>query len=144
MIIVNNFPISKENIEAYCNMAIAVRDNLNALQLCSEKYNEFKSELSSYNGNLDDLLHQITLDSTTDSQKVKLINKLSEVKAEQTAVKDFIEVFLPIKEWLSKNYYILDELKSAINKTIKNKDRQVKRRYVYRTNIVKETLNKED
>lgn len=133
-----------ENIEAYCNMAIAVRDNLNALQLCSEKYNEFKSELSSYNGNLDDLLHQITLDSTTDSQKVKLINKLSEVKAEQTAVKDFIEVFLPIKEWLSKNYYILDELKSAINKTIKNKDRQVKRRYVYRTNIVKETLNKED
>lgn len=125
-------------------MAIAVRDNLNALQLCSEKYNEFKSELSSYNGNLDDLLHQITLDSTTDSQKVKLINKLSEVKAEQTAVKDFIEVFLPIKEWLSKNYYILDELKSAINKTIKNKDRQVKRRYVYRTNIVKETLNKED
>lgn len=144
MIIVNDFPISKENIEAYCNMAIAVRDNLNALQLCSEKYNEFKSELSSYNGNLDDLLHQITLDSTTDSQKVKLINKLSEVKAEQTAVKDFIEVFLPIKEWLSKNYYILDELKSAINKTIKNKDRQVKRRYVYRTNIVKETLNKED
>jgi hypothetical protein len=144
MIIVNDFPISKENIEAYCNMAIVVRDNLNALQLCSEKYNEFKSELSSYNGNLDDLLHQITLDSTTDSQKVKLINKLSEVKAEQTAVKDFIEVFLPIKEWLSKNYYILDELKSAINKTIKNKDRQVKRRYVYRTNIVKETLNKED
>lgn len=144
MIIVNDFPISKENIEAYCNMAIAVRDNLNALQLCSEKYNEFKSELASYNGNLDDLLHQITLDSTTDSQKVKLINKLSEVKAEQTAVKDFIEVFLPIKEWLSKNYYILDELKSAINKTIKNKDRQVKRRYVYRTNIVKETLNKED
>lgn len=125
-------------------MAIAVRDNLNALQLCSEKYNEFKSELASYNGNLDDLLHQITLDSTTDSQKVKLINKLSEVKAEQTAVKDFIEVFLPIKEWLSKNYYILDELKSAINKTIKNKDRQVKRRYVYRINIVKETLNKED
>lgn len=125
-------------------MAIAVRDNLNALQLCSEKYNEFKSELSSYNGNLDDLLHQITLDSTTDSQKVKLINKLSEVKAEQTAVKDFIEVFLPIKEWLSKNYYILDGLKLAINKTIKNKDRQVKRRYVYRTNIVKETLNKED
>lgn len=144
MIIVNDFPISKENIETYCNMAIAVRDNLNALQLCSEKYNEFKSELSSYNGNLDDLLHQITLDSTTDSQKVKLINKLSEVKAEQTAVKDFIEVFLPIKEWLSKNYYILDELKSAINKTIKNKDRQVKRRYVYRTNIVKETLNKDD
>jgi hypothetical protein len=144
MIIVNDFPISKENIEAYCNMAIAVRDNLNALQLCSEKYNEFKSELSSYNGNLDDLLHQITLDSTTDSQKVKLINKLSEVKAEQTAVKDFIEVFLPIKEWLSKNYYILDGLKLAINKTIKNKDRQVKRRYVYRTNIVKETLNKED
>lgn len=143
MIIVNDFPISKENIEAYCNMAIVVRDNLNALQLCSEKYNEFKSELSSYNGNLDDLLHQITLDSTTDSQKVKLINKLSEVKAEQTAVKDFIEVFLPIKEWLSKNYYILDELKSTINKTIKNKDRQVKRRYVYRTNIVKETLNKE-
>jgi hypothetical protein len=144
MIIVNDFPISKEIIEAYCNMAIAVRDNLNALQLCSEKYNEFKSELASYNGNLDDLLHQITLDSTTDSQKVKLINKLSEVKAEQTAVKDFIEVFLPIKEWLSKNYYILDELKSAINKTIKNKDRQVKRRYVYRINIVKETLNKED
>lgn len=144
MIIVNDFPISKENIEVYCNMAIAVRDNLNALQLCSEKYNEFKSELSSYNGNLDDLLHQITLDSTTDSQKVKLINKLSEVKAEQTAVKDFIEVFLPIKEWVSKNYYILDELKSAIDKTIKNKDRQVKRRYVYRTNIVKETLNKED
>lgn len=144
MIIVNDFPISKENIEAYCNMAIAVRDNLNALQLCSEKYNEFKSELSSYNGNLDDLLHQITLDSTTDSQKVKLINKLSEVKAEQTAVKDFIEVFLPIKEWLSKNYYILDGLKLAIDKTIKNKDRQVKRRYVYRTDIVKETLNKED
>lgn len=144
MIIVNDFPISKEHIEAYCNMAITVRDNLNALQLCSEKYNEFKSELSSYNGNLDDLLHQITLDSTTDSQKVKLINKLSEVKAEQTAVKDFIEVFLPIKEWVSKNYYILDELKSAIDKTIKNKDRQVKRRYVYRTNIVKETLNKED
>lgn len=139
MIIVNDFPISKEIIEAYCNMAIAVRDNLNALQLCSEKYNEFKSELASYNGNLDDLLHQITLDSTTDSQKVKLINKLSEVKAEQTAVKDFIEVFLPIKEWLSKNYYILDELKSAINKTIKNKDRQVKRRYVYRINIVKES-----
>lgn len=70
-------------------MAIAVRDNLNALQLCSEKYNEFKSELSSYNGNLDDLLHQITLDSTTDSQKVKLINKLSEAKAEQTAVSKF-------------------------------------------------------
>lgn len=144
MIIVYDFPISKENIEAYCNMTIAVRDNLNALQLCLEKYNEFKSELSSYNEILDDLLYQITLDSTTDSQKVKLINKLSEVKAEQTAVKDFIEVFLPIKEWLSKNYYILDELKSAINKTIKNKDRQVKRRYVYRTNIVKETLNKED
>lgn len=70
-------------------MAIAVRDNLNALQLCSEKYNEFKSELSSYNGNFDDLLHQITLDSTTDSQKVKLINKLSEVKAEQTAASKF-------------------------------------------------------
>lgn len=113
------------------------------MQLCLEKYNEFKSELSSYNEILDDLLYQITLDSTTDSQKVKLINKLSEVKAEQTAVKDFIEVFLPIKEWLSKNYYILDGLKLAINKTIKNKDRQVKRRYVYRTNIVKETLNKE-
>lgn len=144
MIIVNDFPISKENIEAYCNMTIAVRDNLNALQLCLEKYNEFKSELSSYNEILDDLLYQITLDSTTDSQKVKLINKLSEVKAEQTAVKDFIEVFLPIKEWLSKNYYMLDRLKLAINKTIKNKDRQVKRRYVYRTNIVKETLNKED
>lgn len=144
MIIVNDFPISKENIEAYCNMTIAVRDNLNALQLCLEKYNEFKSELSSYNEILDDLLYQITLDSTTDSQKVKLINKLSEVKAEQTAVKDFIEVFLPIKEWLSKNYYMLDGLKLAINKTIKNKDRQVKRRYVYRTNIVKETLNKED
>lgn len=144
MIIVNDFPISKENIEAYCNMAIAVRDNLNTLQLCSEKYNEFKSELSSYNGILDDLLHQITLDSTTDSQKVKLTNKLSEVKAEQTAVKDFIAVFLPIEEWVSKNYYILNELELAIDKTIKNKDRQVKRRYVYRTNIVKETLNKED
>lgn len=144
MIIVNDFPISKENIEAYCNMAIAVRDNLNALQLCSEKYNEFKSELSSYNEILDDLLHQITLDSTTDSQKVKLINKLSEVKAEQTAVKDFIAVFHPIQEWVSKKYYILNELKLAIDKTIKNKDRQVKRRYVYRTDIVKETLNKED
>lgn len=144
MIIVNDFPISKENIEAYCNMAIAVRDNLNALQLCSEKYNEFKLELSSYNEILDDLLHQITLDSTTDSRKVKLINKLSEVKAEQTAVKDFIAVFHPIQEWVSKKYYILNELKLAIDKTIKNKDRQVKRRYVYRTDIVKETLNKED
>lgn len=143
MIIVNDFPISKENIEAYCNMAVAIRDNLNELQFCSEKYNELRPELSSYNGKFDDLLYQIALDGITDSQKIKLINKLSEVKAEQAAVKDFIEVFIPIKEWLSKNHYVLDELKLAIDKTIKNKDRQIKRRYVYRTNIVKETLNKE-
>lgn len=33
MAIANDFPISKENIEKYCDTIIALRDNLEALQL---------------------------------------------------------------------------------------------------------------
>ena len=45
MAIANDFPISKVNIEKYCDATIALRDNLEALQLYSERYRELKSQL---------------------------------------------------------------------------------------------------
>lgn len=139
----NNFPISKENIGKYCDTIIALRHHLDILQLCSERYREFKSQFNSYYGQIDDLLHQISLESTTDSQKTILIDKLCEVKAEQAIIKDFMEVFTPIKEWYSIHHCELDSFKSVVDKIIKIREKQSKRHYVQRTNVVKETLGKE-
>lgn len=139
----NDFPISKENIEKYCDATIALRDNLEALQLYSERYREFKSQFNSYYGQIDDLLHQISLENTTDSQKAILIDKLCEVKAEQAIIKDFIEVFTPIKEWYSIHHCELDSFKTVVDKIIKIREKQSKRHYVQRTNVVKETLGRE-
>lgn len=138
----NDFPISKENIEKYCDAIIALRDNLEALQLYSERYREFKSQFNSYYGQFDDLLHQISLESTTDNQKAVLIDKLCELKAEQAIIKDFMEVFTPIKEWYSIHHCELDSLKLAVNKIIKIREKQSKRHYVQRTNVVKEVLDR--
>ena len=143
MAIASDFPISKENIEKYCDATIALRDNLEALQLYSEKYREFKSQFNSYYGQIDDLLHQISLENTTDSQKAILIDKLCEVKAEQAIIKDFMEVFTPIKEWYSIHHCELDSFKSVVDKIIKIREKQSKRHYVQRTNVIKETLGRE-
>lgn len=94
-------------------------------------------------GQIDDLLHQISLENTTDGQKAILIDKLCEVKAEQAIIKDFMEVFTPIKEWYSIHHCELDSFKSVVDKIIKIREKQSKRHYVQRTNVVKETLGKE-
>lgn len=142
MAIANDFPISKKNIEEYCDTTIALKNNLETLQLCSERYHELKSKFNSYYGQFDDLLHQISLESTTDNQKAVLIDKLCELKAEQAIIKDFMEVFTPIKEWYSIHHCELDSLKSAVNKIIKIREKQSKRHYVQRTNVVKEALGR--
>lgn len=142
MAIANDFPISKKNIEECCDATIALKNNLETLQLCSERYQELKSKFNSYYGQFDDLLHQISLESTTDNQKAVLIDKLCELKAEQAIIKDFMEVFTPIKEWYSIHHCELDSLKSAVNKIIKIREKQSKRHYVQRTNVVKEALDK--
>lgn len=139
----NNFPISKENIGKYCDTILALRHHVEALQLYSERYREFKSQFNSYYGQIDDLLHQISLANTTDSQKAILIDKLCEVKAEQATIKDFMEVFTPIKEWYSIHHCELDSFKSVVDKIIKIREKQSKRHYVQRTNVVKETLGRE-
>lgn len=139
----NDFPISKENIGKFCDVTIALRHHLEALQLYSERYREFKSQFNSYYGQIDDLLHQISLENITDSQKAILIDKLCEVKAEQAIIKDFMEVFTPIKEWYSVHHCELDSFKSVVDKIIKIREKQSKRHYVQRTNVVKETLGRE-
>lgn len=139
----NNFPISKENIGKYCDTIIALRHHLEILQFYSERYRELKSQFNSYYGQIDDLLHQISLENTTDSQKAILIDKLCEVKTEQAIIKDFMEVFTPIKEWYSIHHCELDSFKSVVDKIIKIREKQSKRHYVQRTSVVKETLGKE-
>lgn len=139
----NNFPISKENIGKYCDTIIALRHHLEILQLYSERYRELESQFNSYYGQIYDLLHQISLENTTDSQKVILIDKLCEVEAEQAIIKDFMEVFTPIKEWYSIHHCELDSFKSVVDKIIKIRKKQSKRHYVQRTNVVKEALERE-
>lgn len=139
----NNFPISKENIGKYCDTIIALRYHLEILQFYSERYRELKSQFNSYYGQIDDLLHQISLENTTDSQKAILIDKLCEVKTEQAIIKDFMEVFTPIKEWYPIHHCELDSFKSVVDKIIKIREKQSKRHYVQRTSVVKETLGKE-
>lgn len=121
----NDFPISKENIGKFCDVTIALRHHLEALQLYSKRYREFKSQFNSYYGQIDDLLHQISLENTTDSQKAILIDKLCEVKAEQAIIKDFMEVFTPIKEWYSVHHCELDSFKSVVDKIIKIREKTI-------------------
>ena len=139
----NDFPISKENIEKYCDAIIALRDNLEVLQLYSERYREFKSQFNSYYGQIDDLLHQISLENTNEIAVIAVGDKFLLFDAEQAIIKDFIEVFTPIKEWYSIHHCELDSFKAVVDKIIKIREKQSKRHYVQRTNVVKETLGRE-
>ena len=91
-----------------------------------------------------DLLHEIELVPHNAFDMVKIYKQLREVRKERRFAKDSIRELIPLVTWVEDNKKEIEYLKRTLGDVRKAEKAEEGRVYMYRTEIVADTLKKND
>lgn len=91
-----------------------------------------------------DILHRLELYSDSYREKAKLANSLKLVRQRRRVAKDTYEVTKSIVRWAEDNKQVIRSLEWLLGEVRKVEDRQEKRIYIPKTDILDEVLKHED
>ena len=91
-----------------------------------------------------DILHRLELYSDSYRERAKLANSLKQVRQRRRVAKDTYEVTKSIVRWAEDNKQVVRSLEWLLGEVRKVEDRQEKRIYIPKTDILDEVLKHED
>ena len=113
---------------------------LDWLNECVKQSESCNKDLIVCNNQIQDILHYIEINDCPYVERKKLTDLLPTIRKQRRVAKDTDALPSPISAWINKNSKAIKELQDTLGAVRKEEERQRNRAYMYRTDIVKDTI----